>query len=103
MMISALGSGVLLQPIVNYLEIISLGKTFSQKNGYVIDPTQEFVALGMTNFVNSFVGAFPISGGMSRTAVNYQANAATLMSGIISKFQFQPVFIFRHQLTRQWR
>ena len=47
-------------------------------DSYKIDPTQEMMALGLTNFFNSFVnGAFVVSAGMSRSTVNYQANAAT--------------------------
>lgn len=47
-------------------------------DSYKIDPTQEMMALGFTNFFNSFVnGAFVVSAGMSRSTVNYQANAAT--------------------------
>ena len=102
-MTSALGSGIFVQPIISYLELISLRKVFqmhllefnfplllkllmknfSSKNfakmdSYKIDPTQEMMALGFTNFFNSFVnGAFVVSAGMSRSTVNYQANAAT--------------------------
>ena len=43
------------------------------------------MALGLTNMVNSFViGAFTVSAGMSRSTVNYQANAATQISAWIT-------------------
>ena len=61
-------------------------------DSYKIDPTQEMMALGFTNFFNSFVnGAFVVSAGMSRSTVNYQANAAT--QGL--------VFLIRHPYTFQ--
>jgi len=86
MMAKALGTGILVQPIISYLEIISLAKTFARKDGYLIDATQEFVALGAANTANSFIGGFPISAGMSRSTVNYQADGATQLSGIIGTF-----------------
>ena len=43
------------------------------------------IALGVTNISNSFVfGAFPVTAAMSRSAVNYQANAATQLSAWIT-------------------
>ena len=39
-MIGVIGIGLLVQPIISFLEIISLGKSFAKKKGYQIDPTQ---------------------------------------------------------------
>ena len=50
-----------------------------------VDSTQEMIALGVTNISNSFVfGAFPVTAAMSRSAVNYQANAATQLSAWVT-------------------
>jgi len=62
-----------------------LAKAFARQESYTIDPTQEFVALGSANLVNSFFGSFPIASAMSRSAVNHQANCATQMSGVLGK------------------
>ncbi|CAG5080461.1 Oidioi.mRNA.OKI2018_I69.PAR.g9600.t1.cds [Oikopleura dioica] len=78
---SAIGTGFIVVPIVNYLEVISLGKAFAKKEKYTIDPTQEFIALGISNIGNSFFQSFPVSAGMSRSSVNYSANVATQISG----------------------
>ena len=65
--------------------IIIKSKNFAKKDHYKIDPTQEMMALGLTNMINSFViGAFTVSAGMSRSTVNYQANAATQISAWIT-------------------
>ena len=62
-------------------------------DSYKIDPTQEMMALGFTNFFNSFVnGAFVVSAGMSRSTVNYQANAAT--QGLVFLIRHPPI-LFR--------
>ena len=39
-MIGVIGIGLLVQPIISFLEIISLGKSFAKKKSYQIDPTQ---------------------------------------------------------------
>ena len=38
------------KPIISYLELISLGKSFAKKDQYQIDATQEMVALGTVDF-----------------------------------------------------
>ena len=52
---SALGGGLIIQPIISYLELISLGKNFAKQDHARVDPTQEMIALGLTNVMNSFV------------------------------------------------
>ena len=39
-MVAAFGAGLIVQPIISYLEVISLGKNFAKKDHYQIDPTQ---------------------------------------------------------------
>jgi len=99
-MIGALSAGLIIQPIISYLELISLGKSFAKK--YQIDATQEMVALGASNLANSFVyGVFPVTAGMSRSAVNYQANAATQLSAWVTAgvmclacYILAPIFVY---------
>ena len=85
MVIKAIGTGLISVPIVCLLEHISLAKAFARQESYTIDATQEFVALGAVNVANSFMGAFPVSSAMSRSAVNHQANCATQLSGVLGK------------------
>ena len=85
MVIGALGTGLITMPIICFLQHISMVKAFARKDNYTIDPTQEFVALGAANMANGFVGGIPISSSMARCAVNYQANCATQISGLIGK------------------
>lgn len=81
----ALGAGLIIQPIISYLELISLGKNFAKADHSRVDPTQEMLALGLTNMMNSFVsGVMVVTAGMSRSTVNYQANAATQLSALLT-------------------
>jgi len=55
--------------IVLLLEHIAVAKSFGRVNNYTINPSQEMVAIGMTNILGPFLGAFPTTGSFSRTAI----------------------------------
>lgn len=63
--------------IIGYVESISVGKTLAAKNQQKIDSNQELIGLGAANIGSAFSGAFPVTGGISRSVVNYDAGAAT--------------------------
>ncbi|XP_076248303.1 sodium-independent sulfate anion transporter [Calliopsis andreniformis] len=79
-MISALGSGCLVIPLLSLLETISIAKVFNE--GKPIDATQEMLALGACNVVSAFVSSMPVSGGLSRGAVNHSSGVKTTLGGI---------------------
>ncbi|TGJ81065.1 hypothetical protein E0Z10_g7706 [Xylaria hypoxylon] len=66
------------------LEHQAVAKAFGRRNHYTVDQTQEFNYLGVTNLVNSFFGAMPVGGAMSRTAVNSECGVRSPLNGIIS-------------------
>ncbi|KAL3419314.1 sulfate permease [Phlyctema vagabunda] len=66
------------------LEHLAVGKAFGRRNGYAIDQSQELNYLGVTNLVNSFFGAMPVGGAMSRTAVNSECRVRSPLSGIVT-------------------
>lgn len=66
------------------LEHLAIGRAFGRKNGYTIDTSQELNFLGITNFLNSFFGAMPVGGAMSRTAVNSECGVKSPLSGIFT-------------------
>ncbi len=71
----------LLISIIGYVESISIALTLAAKKRQRVDPDQELIALGMANLGSAFSGGFPISGGLSRTVVNYDAGAETPAAG----------------------
>lgn len=79
-MASNLGSAVLVLPLLSILENISLAKVFAE--GKSIDATQEMLALGLCNLVSSFAGSMPVSGALSRGAVNNASGVQTTFGGI---------------------
>lgn len=68
--------------IVLIIEHISISKSFGRINNYVIDPSQELVAVGFTNVIGPFLGAYPATGSFSRTAIKSKAGVRTPLAGI---------------------
>ncbi|XP_063972585.1 sodium-independent sulfate anion transporter-like [Diachasmimorpha longicaudata] len=79
-MVSALGSGCIVVPLLSLLESIALAKVFS--DGKPIDATQEMLAIGLCNLMSSFVSSMPVSGGLSRGAVNHSSGVKTTLGGV---------------------
>jgi SulP family sulfate permease len=69
---------------IGFMAAISIGKTFASKYGYRVDANTELRALGLSNLGSHVVGGFPVTGSMSRSAVNAGAGAQTQMSSFIS-------------------
>ncbi|XP_017890431.1 sodium-independent sulfate anion transporter [Ceratina calcarata] len=79
-MVTNLGSGVVVLPLISLMEDIAICKAFS--TGKSVDATQELIAIGMSNVGNSFVQAFPGTGSLSRSAVNNASGVRTPLGGI---------------------
>ncbi|MFK8068979.1 MAG: SulP family inorganic anion transporter [Gammaproteobacteria bacterium] len=70
--------------IIGYVESISVGKTLAAKKRQKIDVNQELVGLGAANVASAVSGAFPVTGGFSRSVVNFDAGAATQAASIFA-------------------
>jgi len=70
--------------VIGYTEGISIAKAMAAKTRQEISPNQEFVAVGAANVAAGLFQAFPVAGGFSRTAVNYQAGARTGMATLVT-------------------
>ena len=70
--------------LLAYIESVSAAKTLAQKNGYEIDAHQELLALGLANLAVSLGNGYPVSGGLSQSAVNDEAGAKTPVSLVVA-------------------
>jgi len=71
--------------LVGYMESIAVAKAIQEKaGGYEVDPNRELIALGAANIGGSLFQSFPVTGGFSRTAINYDAGARTSLASIFS-------------------
>ncbi|KID88036.1 sulfate permease [Metarhizium guizhouense ARSEF 977] len=82
--VSHFGSHLPATVIVMLVEHIAISKSFGRVNNYSIDPSQEMVAIGMTNILGPFLGAYPSTGSFSRTAIQSKAGVRTPAAGIVT-------------------
>jgi len=71
----------LLISIIGFVESVSVAQTLAAKRRQRIDPNQELIGLGSSNIASSFSGGFPVTGGFSRSVVNFEAGASTPAAG----------------------
>ncbi|KIH86674.1 solute carrier family 26 (sodium-independent sulfate anion transporter), member 11 [Sporothrix brasiliensis 5110] len=70
--------------IVLLMEHIAISKSFGRVNNYTINPSQEMVAIGITNVLGPFLGGYPATGSFSRTAIKSKAGVRTPLAGVIT-------------------
>ena len=63
--------------IIGYVESISVGRTLGAHRQERVDSNKELVGLGAANLSSAFSGALPVTGGFSRSVVNFDAGAVT--------------------------
>ncbi len=83
-LIRSLALPALLISVIGFVESISVAQTLAAKKRQRIDPDQELIGLGAANIGAAFTGGFPVTGGFSRSVVNYDAGAATPAAGAIT-------------------
>jgi sodium-independent sulfate anion transporter 11 len=87
--------------IVLLIEHISIAKSFGRINNYTINPSSELIAIGATNLLGPFVGAYGATGSFSRSAINAKAGSRTPLAGVftaalvlIALYALTPMFFF---------
>ncbi|MFP5300397.1 sulfate permease [Cobetia sp. SIMBA_158] len=78
---SGLLISALLISVVGFVESLALAQTLAARRRQRIDPDKELIALGVSNMGAGVSGGMPISGGLSRSVVNFDAGAATPLAG----------------------
>ncbi|KAI0446791.1 sulfate permease [Xylaria telfairii] len=82
--ISSFASEIPATVIVLLIEHIAISKSFGRVNNYRINPSQEMVAIGVTNIIGPFLGGYPATGSFSRTAIKSKAGVRTPFAGVIT-------------------
>lgn len=73
--------GALLISLVGFVESVSVGQTLAAKRRQRIDPDQELIGLGASNLGAAISSGMPVTGGFSRSVVNFDAGAQTPAAG----------------------
>jgi SulP family sulfate permease len=74
----------LLIVFVGYMESIAVAQFIGAKERYRVDPNAELRGLGLANVVAGLFSGYAVTGGFSRTAVNYGAGARTGLAAIVT-------------------
>jgi len=70
--------------LILLLEHVAIAKSFGRVNDYKINPSQEFIAIGITNVLGSLFGAYPATGSFSRTAIKSASGVRTPLGDIFA-------------------
>lgn len=83
-LVKSLALPALMISIIGYVESISVGKTLGAKRREKVKPNQELIGLGAANIASGVSGGFPVTGGFSRSVVNFDAGAVTQLAGVMT-------------------
>ncbi|MGQ9838336.1 MAG: SulP family inorganic anion transporter [Cyanobacteriota bacterium] len=91
---------------VGFMESYAVGQSLASKRRQKVDPNQDLLGLGAANLAAAFSGGYPITGGISRSVVNFQAGANTGLASLINAgilalmvVLLMPLFFFLPQST----
>ncbi len=82
--ISALMPIAITIAIIGFVESFAIAKVIATKEKYKVHPNRELIGLGLANVSASTFSGYPVTGGFSRSAVNYGAGARTGLASIIT-------------------
>ncbi|ETX01359.1 MAG: sulfate:proton symporter [Candidatus Entotheonella factor] len=82
--VSALLPTALTISLVGFMESISVAKSLASRRRQKVDANQELIALGLANLGAAATGGYPVTGGFSRSMVNFTTGANTGLASIIT-------------------
>lgn len=80
--------------LLAYIESVSAARTFAIKHHYAVDPRQEFLGLGASNLLVGLFQGFPVTGGLSQSAVNEKGGARSPLSLVFASGVIALVLLF---------
>ena len=92
--------------VIGFVESVSVAQTLAAKRRQRVDPNQELIGLGAANIASAISAGFPVTGGFSRSVVNFDAGAQTPMAGVftavgiaVTALFLTPLFIYLPKAT----
>ena len=70
--------------LMSFAETIAAGRAFAQSGEPAPRANRELLATGLANAGGAFLGAMPVGGGTTQTAVNRLAGARTQLAGLVT-------------------
>ncbi len=87
--------------LLSVMEATSSSKSVAANSGQRLSTNQEIFGLGLGNFFSAFIGAMPVTGSPSRSALNYDNGAKTRLAAIFNSISVALIliafgFLIRH-------
>lgn len=82
--LQALAVPAVMIALIGFVESVSIAQSLAIKRGERINPDAELRGLGAANLASAFSGGFPVTGGFSRSVVNFAAGARSPLAGVIA-------------------
>lgn len=79
---------------VGYVESMAVAKSLASKRRQKVGADQELLALGIANVGAALTGGYPVTGGFSRSVVNFEAGANTGLASMITAVLITFTLIF---------
>jgi len=70
--------------LVGFMESFAVAQALASKRRQRVDADRELVALGVANLSAACSGAYPVTGGFSRSVVNFDAGARTGLASLVT-------------------
>lgn len=67
--------------LIGFVESVSVAQTLAAKRRQRVDPNQELIGLGAASLSAGLSSGYPVTGGLARSAVNFDAGAETPAAG----------------------
>ena len=80
--------------LIGFVESVSVGRTLGAKRRERISEDRELLGLGAANIASAVSGGFPVTGGFSRSVVNFDAGAQTQMASVFTAFGIALVALY---------
>ncbi|MDB9314877.1 solute carrier family 26 protein [Spirulina sp. CS-785/01] len=75
---------ILTLTFVSFVEAFAVAKSLASQRRQKVDANQDLIALGTANLGSAFSGGYSVTGGFSRSVVNFTAGANTQLAAIIT-------------------
>jgi SulP family sulfate permease len=86
--------------LLGLLEALAIAKSIAHETGERLDFNRQCMAEGLANIGGAFFRSLPGSGSLTRSAINYQAGAATRASGLFASATVAIVVVAAAPLAR---
>ena len=70
--------------VLSLVESNAVARSIAARSGQVLEPQREFLGQGLANLAAAVSAGYPVSGSLSRSALNYQAGARSRAAGVLT-------------------